>query len=131
MKLFRTQYLIKKSIESLKSKGVNNFTKKDLINESSTIDGGRQPNFYEKIKSEEDIINQRYVMVNQDGHYPAGISDCEVVVINGDCGIKCPVFLRGDCRVEDLESFVEEIIDNEMQEIAKELYADVKEFKDL
>ena len=35
------------------------------------------------------------------GNYPASISDCEVVGINGDCGKNCPVYLRGDCECED------------------------------
>ena len=58
------------------------------------------PYAYEEIKSEEDIAivaNKLY----STGRYPAGMSDCWVVGINGDCGPNCPVFLRGECEEEE------------------------------
>ena len=55
--------------------------------------------FYDEIKTDSDISRLRNEMIK--GNYPASISDCEVVGINGDCGKNCPVYLRGDCECED------------------------------
>ena len=48
-----------------------------------------KPYLYSKIESIEDINKIRNEMVN-DGHYPASMTDCEVVGINGDCN-ECPI----------------------------------------
>jgi len=51
------------------------------------------PYLYHKINTEKQINSARNVMV-ADGHFGAGMSDCDVVGINGDCGPEtCPVYL--------------------------------------
>ncbi len=55
--------------------------------------------FYTPVENEQDINHLRNAMAQ--GNYPLGISDCEVVGINGDCGSICPVFVRGDCETEN------------------------------
>lgn len=75
-------------------------------------------NFYlgfDRIKSEEDL--QRASMsFDRDGHYPVGMSDCYVVGLNGDCGIDCPVFRRGDCG-EPQEMYIGDLDSEEREEI--------------
>jgi hypothetical protein len=51
---------------------------------------------YKKIINEDDINNRRNEWAK--GNYPLGMSDCEVVGINGDCGIYCPVYQNGLCK---------------------------------
>jgi len=41
-------------------------------------------------------------------YYPAGMSECEIYGINGNCGVDCPVFQRGGCDHEEDESEREE-----------------------
>ena len=48
---------------------------------------------YRKISTEKQINHARNAMV-ADGHFGAGMCDCDVVGINGDCGPEtCPVYL--------------------------------------
>lgn len=35
------------------------------------------------------------------GNYPLGMSDCEVVGIQGNCGSNCPVLLRNECECQN------------------------------
>ena len=70
-------------------------------------------------------------MIYLDGHYPASISDCEVCGINGDCGIECPVFVRGDCDIEDPDAFLDEIREEGDIDEIKKLYPNIKEFQSL
>lgn len=35
-----------------------------------------------------------------EGHYPAGMADCDAVGLGGGCGDKCPVYLAGKCPVD-------------------------------
>lgn len=51
---------------------------------------------YRKIRTQQDIRNTRHTMVEE----LVSMSDCEVVGINGDCGLDCPVLVRGDCPSE-------------------------------
>lgn len=51
---------------------------------------------FDNIKSEDDL-HRASIAFDKDGHYPAGMSDCFVVGLNGSCGLDCPVFRRGDC----------------------------------
>jgi len=71
---------------------------------------------------------------DHDDRLPKGRGDCFDVGIWGGCGIYCPVFTRGECKIEDAVPFVDEIKDKatveEIKEI-KEMYPDVKEFKQL
>ena len=53
------------------------------------------PYIYRKILTQEDIDKARNEMAK--GNYSVGMSDCETVGINGDCGQECPVYLRGEC----------------------------------
>lgn len=128
------QRLIKNSLEVIKEKHPKGFTKQELIKTSKELYGGRGHHggrLYTKIENEIDIVNQRSAMVNIDGHYPANISDCFVVGINGDCGVNCPVFLKGECKVEDPEAFIEQIKENRMESEVKILYPNVEIFKNL
>ncbi len=54
---------------------------------------------YEKIKTQKDVDALRTKMAR--GNYPLSMTDCEVVGINGDCGLECPVFLREECPFPD------------------------------
>lgn len=74
------------------------YNKKQLIEASKEVNGGFSTTPYKKVKTREDINNLANHMANIDGHYPAGISPCFVVGINGDCGLECPVFLDGECE---------------------------------
>lgn len=44
----------------------------------------------------EDVGHLRNTMAR--GNYPLGMTDCEVVGINGNCGEECPVLLSGMCE---------------------------------
>lgn len=91
--------LLKLSIEEAKRKYPNGFNKTQLVDVSKRIQKKYKiinPIVFGKIENDDDIIKQRNNMI--EGNYPASISDCEVVGINGDCGKKCPVYLRGDCE---------------------------------
>ena len=104
----RLQRLIKLTIEECKKRFPNGYTKSQMVSISDEIKKRQKicnPVLFGKIESDDDIVKQRNNMI-ADGHYPASISSCEVVGINGDCGIKCPVFLNGDCKLEDEDSFV-------------------------
>jgi len=108
-----TYEIVKRAVEIAKERYPNGFNKKQLVECSKEVFGGRTgtPIDYRPIKNEDDIMNQRNAMYYVDGHYPASISDCEVVGINGDCGLGCPVFRRGDCEEHQndmLKSLVEE-----------------------
>jgi len=63
------------------------------------------PHNYQKVSDERDIECLRNTMALGKGagmgNYPLSITDCEVVGINGDCGLECPVFMRGDCDCAD------------------------------
>jgi hypothetical protein len=53
----------------------------------------KTPYLYHKISTETQINAARNAMV-ADGHFGAGMSDCDVVGINGNCGPdSCPVYL--------------------------------------
>lgn len=48
-----------------------------------------------RVHAQEDVEHLRNTLAQ--GNYPLGMSDCEVVGINGDCGENCPVRLAGRC----------------------------------
>lgn len=54
--------------------------------------------YYLPIETKKDINHLRNAMATS--NYPLSISDCEVVGINGNCGIYCPVFMDGDCETQ-------------------------------
>ena len=118
----RTYEIVKRAAEIAKQRHPNGFNKKQLIEASKDVFGGRTgtPMDYSKITTEDDICNQRNAMVYVDGHYPASISDCEVVGINGDCGLTCPVFGRGDCE-EHQDDMLNGLVDDEGLENAIEI----------
>ena len=60
------------------------------------------PYTYQKINTEKDIEKARNEMCK--GNYPLSMSGCEVVGINGDCGVDCPVLLSGDCENEEMNN---------------------------
>lgn len=51
----------------------------------------------------EDGISKAANHMAEFGNYPLGMSVCEVVGINGGCGINCLQHKRGDCDVFDYE----------------------------
>ena len=57
--------------------------------------GTKDSPIYIPIKNSRDIEDLRNSMAC--GNYSVGMTDCEVVGINGDCGINCPVFQSGNC----------------------------------
>lgn len=102
--------LLLQSTEEAKKLYPNGFNKEQLVAISKKLKKETKlcdPVFFGKIKNDDDIVKQRNNMIT--GNYPASISDCEVVGINGDCGYDCPVFLRGDCKNEEM---CNEIINN-------------------
>jgi len=91
--------LLKLTIEECKKRFPHGYNKEQMIFVSEEIKQEKRtsdPVFFGKIETEKDIDLQRSNMID-DGHYPASISDCEVVGINGDCGVYCPVFMSGIC----------------------------------
>jgi hypothetical protein len=54
---------------------------------------------YSPIKNQQDVDDLRNNMAC--GNYPLGMTDCEVIGINGDCGSRCPVLLREECEYQD------------------------------
>ena len=84
------------------------------------------PYIYSKITSQENIENARNWMAK--GNYPLSMTDCEVVGINGDCGLDCPVWIRGDCEFP--EGMIPIILENysadEIEEICDE-YPSIKD----
>lgn len=126
--------LVKKAREVAEKKHPEGFNKPQLIQASKEVFGGRGESggaVYKKIENETDINDQRNAMAYIDGHYPVGMSDCFVVGINGDCGINCPVFERGDCEVEDPDAFLDEIREEGDIEHVKKLYPNINEFQNL
>jgi hypothetical protein len=91
------QELVKESVKIAKEKYPKGFNKKQLIECSYDLNGGFSINQNKKINTLQDANHMRNHMVKIDGHYPASISDCFVIGINGDCGIDCPVFMSGKC----------------------------------
>jgi len=54
---------------------------------------------YTPISNQQDVEDLRNNMAC--GNYPLGMTDCEVIGINGDCGSRCPVLLRDECEYQD------------------------------
>jgi len=93
------------SIDEAKKQYPDGFNKEQLVAISKKIRNEQKicdPVLFGKIKTDDDICKQRSNMIV--GNYPANISDCEVVGINGNCGLDCPVFLRGDCKNEEMNN---------------------------
>lgn len=100
------QELIKRASAIAKEKYPEGYSKKQLIDCSKEVFGGfgetQTSNIAnlrsKKIKTMEDVNNMGNAMAFIDGNYPAGMSGCYVVGINGGCGLDCPVYLKGDCQ---------------------------------
>lgn len=74
---------------------------------SKKLDRPKDPAIaYRPVKTNEEIGQLRNVMIR--GNYPASISDCYVVGINGNCGLECPVLLAGDCDDDEMQEQLEE-----------------------
>jgi len=63
-------------------------------------------------------------MSSMSDHYPPGMSDCDRNGLNGNCGIDCEVFIRGECDIEDEIKESEEYLNSdlyqeELEEIAR------------
>ena len=96
--------LARKAVEIAKEKYPDGFNKSQLIECSKEVNGGFSTNPFKTIKTMEDVSNMGNHMANIDGHYPVGMSGCEVVGINGGCGFSCPVFQEGSCQtVEEFD----------------------------
>ena len=117
--------LLKLSIEEAEKKYPNGYNKLQLIEISKEIKKKKkitEPIWFGKIENNTDIVLQRNNMI-AGGHYGAGITDCEVVGINGDCGSECPVFKLGDCKTEDKDAFIKLIKETKLNEHElKEIY---------
>ena len=126
--------LLKKAAEIAKEKHPQGFNKAQLISASNEVYGGFGTNPSKEIKTLEDVSHAGNAMAQIDGHYPVGMSGCEVVGINGGCGYECPVFLNGDCSVEQqmLTDLVNHEISchepDEIAEIFDEVGEDLEEF---
>jgi hypothetical protein len=97
-----TGELAKKAHEIAKEKHPQGYNKKQLIECSKEVYGGfgvTQTNHLitKPICTMEDVNNMGNAMAQIDGHYPVGMTGCEVVGINGGCGLDCPVYLEGEC----------------------------------
>jgi len=90
--------LVKKAAEIAKAKHGGSFNKAQLIDASREVYGGFGADPLKPIKTMEDVQHAGNAMAFIDGHYPAGMSGCYVVGINGGCGFSCPVFNEGDCE---------------------------------
>ena len=91
--------LLKLTREECKKRFPGGFNKQQMIDVSEEIKKRERisdPVNFGKIKTDRDVDLQRSNMIN-DGGYPASISDCEVIGINGDCSVHCPVFKDGIC----------------------------------
>ena len=99
------QELAKRAIGIAKGKHPNGYNKQQLIAASYEVFGGFGRKIlsptYNTLKTDADVNNMRNAMAFIDGRYPAGMTDCEVVGINGDCGLDCPVFRDGRCNEPD------------------------------
>lgn len=94
--------LVKHAVKIAKDKHPEGFNKGQLIASSKEVFGGfgtevLSPLRSKKISTMEDVNNMGNAMAFIDGGYPAGMSGCFVVGINGGCGLDCPVYLEGDC----------------------------------
>lgn len=78
------------------------YNKNQLTEASKEVFGGygesiTKPATIKPLKTMEDVDNMGNAMAFIDGHYPAGMSGCFVVGINGGCGYSCPVFNNKEC----------------------------------
>jgi len=95
--------LAKKAVEIARKEHPEGFNEDQLIDASKKVYDGFgvtqvNPLVTKPIRTMEDINNMGNAMAQIDGHYPVGMSGCEVVGINGGCGLDCPVYLEGDCK---------------------------------
>ncbi len=62
----------------------------------------------DKITTLEEANQRGNYFSEVDGHYPRGMSVCEIVGISGDCGFDCPDFTAGTCEqgASMLEAFL-------------------------
>jgi hypothetical protein len=114
--------LAKKAHEIAKEKHPNGYGKKQFINASKEVYGGYGKAVlspaHKPVKTREDANHMRNAMANIDGRYPLSMTDCEVIGINGDCGLDCPVFREGDC--EEVGDFLELVaVDEELTDEKK------------
>lgn len=89
--------LVKKAAEIARESHPDGFSKSQLIDASHKVYGGFGADPSKKIETLKDVGNAANAMAFIDGHYPAGLSGCFTVGINGGFGYECPVFLNGDC----------------------------------
>ena len=89
--------LATRAAEIAKEKHGGSFNKKQLIEASKEVFGGYGSDPRKPIKTMEDVSHAGNAMAFIDGHYPAGMSGCYVVGLNGGCGYECPVFKDGEC----------------------------------
>ena len=92
-----TTELAKRAAVIAKEENGGSFNKAQLIDASEKVFDGYGANPLKPIKTMEDVGNAGNAMAFIDGHYPAGMSGCFVVGINGGCGFSCPVFNEGVC----------------------------------
>ena len=120
-----TSELAKKAHVIAKGKYPKGYNKRQLIECSKKVYGGfgaeqLAPIRTKPIVTMEDVGNMGNAMAQIDGHYPVGMSSCEVVGINGGCGLSCPVYLEAECPVPD--EMVRGLEDKNALELHHELY---------
>lgn len=104
--------LVKRSAEIASNKHPDGYNKSQLIEASKEVFGGYGENVAnplartKPITTMDDVNDMGNAMAFIDGHYPAGMSGCFVVGINGGCGYSCPVFRDKEC--EELGEFTVE-----------------------
>lgn len=117
--------LSKKALEVAKEKHPDGFTHAQALKCKKEVYGGFgevvAKGGYEPVKTREDVNNLRNAMAQIDGRYPVGMSDCEVIGINGDCGPDCHVYLDGNC--EEPGEMIERLEGQSELDRHNELYA--------
>ena len=114
----KKQALVKESVKIAEKKHPKGYNKKQLIGASKEVFGGwgkqvAMPSTHRRVKTMDDVNHLGNAMSSIDGHYPAGMSSCFVVGINGDCGIECPVFLEGSCECDDIGVMFDDLKNDE------------------
>lgn len=104
----RTQMILdhcKNVDESLTKYSINIKVKELKKKRPHLFHGSKGSPIYTKLDTMQGVNDLRNSMAC--GNYPVSMSDCEVCGINGDCGIECPVFVIGECKLEDPYEFVD------------------------
>lgn len=92
-----TERLAHYAHEAARRKHPAGYGKAKLVAASKEVFGGFGAAPRTVVRSEDDIDHSRNALALVDGHYPLGMTGCEVVGLSGGCGPTCPVLSRGEC----------------------------------